>query len=99
MNRLINLFRPSVVITFNGSNLRPNHVLTIAVKTNYSHGKKVNEKGAKYYILNDEGKIASDELSQSWDALNVWFKIFDSHEVIGTYDFTNEQIIKNEDNG
>lgn len=68
------------------------------IKSHFRHGQEENEKGVKYYILDDEDKMVSEEMSQSWDALSVWFKVFKKHEIIGEYDFDEQEIINPKDN-
>jgi len=92
MEQLITKFNLETVHEFNESSVRPGHRLRIAIKSHFRHGKEEAEKGIKYYILDDDGKISSDEMTQSWEVLKVWFKVFKKHEEIGTYDF-NKQVI------
>jgi hypothetical protein len=97
--RLIRKFRIETVHEFRGSELKPDHKLRIAVKHHFSRGTEDNEKGIVYYILDEDNKMASEQMKQSWDALGVWFKVFKEHEIIGNYDFDKQELINPENNG
>jgi hypothetical protein len=99
MEDLISLFGHNNILLFSEADHMPGKVIRIVVKNHYIDGKKENTRGIKYYILGDKYEIKSDIMSQSWDALSVWFKLFKKQEVVGKYNFENNSVTLNNNNG
>jgi len=100
MEELVALFGHNNVLLFSESEHIPGHELRIVVKNHFLRGKDENQRGVTYYILDKEYNIKSTLMSQSWEALSVWFKIFRKQEIVGTYDFENNSVtLKTNKNG
>lgn len=90
MNKLVTLFGPSIVLDFSNSTNAGISNVKIVVKSHFQEEKR---SGVKYFILDKDFKIVSEEMSQSWQALEVWFKLFKKCEVLGKYDFNLNKIL------
>ena len=92
MEDLKTIFKIGNVIEFKNSDIVKKPNLKIVVKNLYYTGKEQNQSGINYHILDNDLKISSELMSQSWDALNVWFKVFKDYSIVGTYDFESESL-------
>jgi len=92
MNKLITIFGHNTVIEFSEADHKKDLTIRIAVKSHFAEKNNIKRKGVKYYMLNDKYEIASEEMTQSWDALEVWFKIFKKYKVIGVYNFNDNNL-------